>query len=94
MKQKKLRKNKMQNIMGVVLILVLFIAALFMPKLYFSYYDRVNEDEVISMDAEMDTYQVQYKSMQEKLYTLGKLGQKKKICRLRFCRKIQMWRRK
>ncbi len=71
------QKKKIHNFLGIALILVLFATAFFMPRLYFSYYDKINEDEVVYMDAQMNTYQLQYKSMQEKLYVLGKLGAEK-----------------
>lgn len=70
-KSTKKAKGNLKNLIGCCLILILFLAALFLPELYFAYSDKKNEDELAYIDVEMDAYQLRYDSMLEKLQTLG-----------------------
>ncbi len=70
LKLKTLKKN-LPNLTGIGLIIVLFITALCLPTLYFSARDRKDEGQISYIEDEVDAYQLQYQSMEEKLAALG-----------------------
>lgn len=69
-KQKKFEKKR-RNVMGMLCLCFLFAVALFLPGIYFAYYDSKSDEDITYIETEMSTYKLQCQSMGERLVELG-----------------------